>query len=70
VAFDEGFRMDLLVENLVVVELKSVEDVAPVHQKQVLTYLRLSDKRLGLLINFGEVLVKNGIRRVVNGLKE
>ena len=45
-------------------------DVAPVHQKQVLTYLRLSDKRLGLLINFGEVLVKNGIRRVVNGLKE
>jgi GxxExxY protein len=70
VVFDEGFRMDLLVENLVVVELKSVEQVAPVHKKQLLTYLRLADKRLGLLINFGEELIKNGISRVVNGLKE
>jgi len=70
VVFDEGFRMDLLVENLVVVELKSQEQVAPVHKKQLLTYLRLADKRLGLLINFGEELIKNGISRVVNSLKE
>ncbi len=52
------------------VELKSVEKVAPVHKKQLLTYLRLADKKLGLLINFGEALIKNGISRVVNGLKE
>jgi len=70
VVFDEGFRMDLLVENVVIVELKSVEQVVPVHKKQLLTYLRLADKRLGLLINFGEELIKTGISRVVNGLKE
>jgi GxxExxY protein len=70
VVFDEGFRMDMLVENVVVVELKSVEQVAPVHKKQLLTYLRLADRRLGLLINFGEELIKTGISRVVNGLKE
>jgi len=70
VVFDEGFRMDLLVEGVVVVELKSLEQVAPVHKKQLLTYLRLADKRLGLLVNFGEELIKNGITRVVNGLKE
>ncbi len=65
-----AFVADLIVEDLVVVELKSIERVAPVHKKQLLTYLRLADKRLGLLINFGEALIKNGISRVVNGLKD
>jgi GxxExxY protein len=65
-----GFRADLIVEDLVVVELKSVEAIAPVHKKQLLTYLRLADKRLGLLINFGAALLKDGICRVVNGLEE
>ena len=68
--FDEGFRADLLVEEKVIVELKSVESMMPVHKKQLLTYLRLADKRLGLLINFGESLIKYGIKRVVNGLEE
>ncbi len=68
--FDMGFRLDLLVENLVVVELKSVEKAAPVHKKQTLTYVRLAKKRLGLLINFGEALIKDGITRVVNGLPD
>lgn len=66
----EGFRADIIVEDKVIVELKSVEKVAPVHKKQLLTYLRLSDKRLGLLINFGARLIKHGITRVVNGLEE
>jgi GxxExxY protein len=70
VKFDEGFRADLVVEGLVIVELKSVEEVAPVHKKQLLTYLRLADKRLGLLINFGAALIKDGISRVVNNLSE
>jgi GxxExxY protein len=65
--FDEGFRADLLVENRVLVELKSVEKVAPVHGKQVLTYLRLLRLPLGLLINFGAPTFKEGIRRIVNG---
>jgi len=68
--FDEGFRADLIIEGKLVLELKSVETVAPVHKKQLLTYLRLMDKRLGLLINFGEELIKDGINRVVNGLRE
>ena len=68
VRLELAFVADLIVENLVVVELKSIEKVAPVHKKQLLTYLRLADKRLGLLINFGEALIKNGISRVVNGL--
>src|SRR5882672_915095 len=68
--FDEGFRADLLVEGKVIVELKSVEQLIRVHSKQVLTQLRLSDCRLGLLINFGEVHLKNGIERIVNGLPE
>lgn len=70
IRIDTGFRADLIVENLVIVEIKSVEVVAPVHQKQLLTYLRLADKRLGLLINFNSVLIMDGISRVVNGLKE
>ena len=66
--FDEGFRADLIVEDKVIVELKSVEKIAPVHKKQLLTYLRLADKRLGLLINFGASLIKDGIFRVANRL--
>jgi len=66
--FDEGFRADLVVGDSVIVELKSVEKVMPVHAKQLLTYLRLAEKRLGLLINFGSALIKDGITRVVNGL--
>ena len=62
-----GFRADLLVENKVLVELKSLEAIAPVHYKQVLTYLRLSHLKLGLLINFNEELIKSGIKRVING---
>ena len=63
---DLGFRIDLLVESVIIVELKSVETVKPVHKKQLLTYLRLSDKQLGLLINFNEVLLKDGISRIIN----
>ena len=70
IRFDEGFRADIIVENKVILELKSVEKIAPVHKKQLLTYLRLADKRLGLLINFNEELIKDGISRVVNGLEE
>ena len=68
--FDEGFRADLLVEDKIIVELKSVEKLISVHSKQVLTQLRLSDRRLGLLINFGEAHLRNGIERIVNGLSE
>jgi GxxExxY protein len=70
VRLDIGFRADLIVEDKVVVELKSVEKTVPVHKKQLLTYLRLTGCRLGLLMNFGEVLIKDGISRVVNGLEE
>ena len=69
-AFDEGFRADMVVEDSVILELKSVELVAPVHKKQLLTYLRLTDKRLGLLLNFGAPLIKKGIFRIVNRLEE
>ena len=70
VQFDEGFRLDLLVEDRVIVEIKSAEKITPAHKKQLLTYLRLADKRLGLLINFGASLIKQGITRMVNGLEE
>ena len=70
IRMDLGFRADLIVGNKVVVEIKSIETIAPVHKKQLLTYLRLTDKRLGLLINFNVELIKNGITRVVNGLAE
>ncbi|MFH1627415.1 MAG: GxxExxY protein [Pseudomonadota bacterium] len=63
---DLGFRIDLLVESVIIVELKSVETVKPVHKKQLLTYLHLADKELGLLINFNEVLLKDGISRIIN----
>jgi GxxExxY protein len=63
-----GFRADLMVDQKVIVEIKSIEAIAPVHRKQLLTYLRLADKRLGLLINFNVELIKEGITRVVNKL--
>ena len=63
---EEGFRLDLLVEDTIVVELKSVETVHDTHKKQLLTYLRLADKELGLLINFNEALLKDGITRIIN----
>ncbi|MDB5211790.1 MAG: GxxExxY protein [Sediminibacterium sp.] len=62
-----GFRADLLIENKVIVELKSIELLAPVHHKQMLTYLRLSGIKVGLLINFNEALIKTGIKRIING---
>jgi len=65
-----GFRADLIVDDQVIVEIKSVDALAPVHKKQLLTYLRLSGKRLGLLINFNVALIKDGITRVANGLPE
>ena len=65
-----GFRADLIVESKVVVEVKSIELIAAVHKKQLLTYLRLTDKKLGLLINFNVDLIRNGITRVVNRLEE
>ena len=64
---DEGYRLDLLVEDTIILELKSVSQLAEVHAKQLGTYLRLADKRLGLLINFNETLLKNGIKRIING---
>jgi len=70
VRIDAGFRADLIVEDKVIVEVKSIELLAPVHKKQLLTYLRLADKRLGLLINFQVALIKDGITRIVNGLEE
>jgi GxxExxY protein len=63
---DMGYRLDLLVEDSLIIELKSVETVQPVHKKQLLTYLKLTGCRLGLLINFNEVLLKNGITRIAN----
>ena len=64
------FRADLIAENKVIIEVKSVEQIAMVHRKQLLTRLRLADKRLGLLINFNVPVIKEGISRVVNGLVE
>ncbi|OGT99866.1 MAG: GxxExxY protein [Geobacteraceae bacterium GWB2_52_12] len=69
IVFDEGFRADLFVEQKVIIEIKSVERLQPVHSKQLLTYLRLTGCRLGLLINFGENLLKDGFKRVANGLE-
>ena len=70
VKLDLGFRIDLLVGDKVVIEIKSVESLIPVHRKQLETYLRLMDKRLGLLINFNVELIRDGIQRVVNKLQE
>jgi len=68
--FDEGFRADILIEKSLIVELKSVERLNNAHRKQLLTYLRLTDRRLGFLLNFSETLMKNGITRIVNRLEE
>jgi GxxExxY protein len=70
VRLELGFRADLIVNDLVIVELKSVEELANVHKKQLLTHLRLTDKRLGLLINFNVSLIKDGIIRVANNLQD
>lgn len=63
-----GFRADIIVENKIIIELKSIEAIAPVHSKQLLTYLKLTGLKLGLLINFNEALLKDGIKRIVNNL--
>ncbi len=68
--FDEGFRADLIVEGLVLLEIKSVERVIPSHKKQVQTYLRLTGIKLGYLLNFGEAVLKDGLTRSVNQLPE
>ena len=68
--FDEGFRADIIVEQKVVIEIKSVEHASPAHKKQIQTYLRLTGCKLGFLLNFGEALMKDGITRAVNGLEE
>jgi GxxExxY protein len=68
VRLDVGYRLDLLVEDLVVIEVKSVDELNPIHTAQVLSYLRLSNKKLAILINFNVVHLRHGIKRVVNGL--
>lgn len=68
IKMDIGFRLDLIINDLVIVEIKSVETLADVHHKQLLTYLRLSNKKLGLLINFNSLSLKNSIVRIVNNL--
>ena len=70
IRFDEGFRADIIVENKVILELKSVEKVTAAHKKQIQTYLRLTDHKLGFVLNFGEALMKHGITRAVNNLEE
>jgi len=67
IRFDEGFRADIIVENKVIVELKSVETIHKAHQKQVLTYLKLTNMKLGYLLNFGAPVMKDGIFRIING---
>ncbi len=68
VRLDVGYRLDLLVEDLVVVEIKSAESLVAIHQAQVISYLKLSGKKLGILINFNTLHLRDGIRRIVNGL--
>lgn len=68
IKMDQGFRADLIVEHKVLIEIKSVESIAKVHQKQVMTYLKLTGLKLGLLVNFNESLIKNGITRIVHKL--
>jgi len=70
IVFDEGFRADIIVEKKVILELKSVEKGTAAHKKQIQTYLRLTGKKLGFLLNFGEALMKQGITRAVNNLEE
>ena len=68
VQMELGFRADIIVENKVIIEIKSVEKIASVHPKQLLTYLRITGLKLGLLVNFNEALIKDGIQRIVNNL--
>ena len=68
VKLEVGYRLDILVEDLVVIEIKAVDALAPIYNAQLLAYLKLSDKKLGLLINFNEVRLRHGIKRVVNNL--
>ena len=68
VALGDGFRIDLLVDDALVIEVKAVDRLQPIHEAQLLTYLKLTDKRLGLLINFNERTLKEGVKRVANGL--
>lgn len=68
--FDEGFRADLIIENRVIVELKSVEEIHKSHRKQIQTYLKLTQKKLGYILNFGAAVMKDGIVRAVNGLED
>jgi GxxExxY protein len=70
VKFEEGFRADIIVDGLVILEIKSVESINNAHKKQLLTYLKLTTIKLGILLNFGESLMKNGITRMANGLPE
>ena len=67
ITFDEGFRADIIIENRVIIELKSVESINNAHKKQVLTYLKLTGCKLGFLLNFAEALMKDGISRIING---
>jgi GxxExxY protein len=66
--FKDAFRVDLFVEGKIIIELKSVEKIIPAHQKQLLTYLKLTKTKLGFLLNFGSPIMKEGIHRIVNGL--
>ena len=68
VKLDAGYRMDLWIERLVIIEVKAVEELHPIHMAQMLTYLKLTGNKLGLIINFHSALLKNGMRRVVNNL--
>jgi GxxExxY protein len=68
--FDEGFRVDLFVDGKVIIELKSVEKISVVHKKQLLTYLKLTNTKLGYILNFGEDMMRNGIVRLINGKLE
>jgi GxxExxY protein len=68
--FEEGFRADIIIEGIVILEIKSIDQVNNTHKKQLLTYLKLTGMKLGYLLNFGESLMKNGITRIVNGLEE
>jgi GxxExxY protein len=68
IKMDLGFRADLIIEKKVIIEIKSVESISPVHNKQLLTYLKITGLKLGILVNFNEVLIKNGIIRIVNNL--
>lgn len=68
IKMEQGFRADLVVEDKIIIEIKSVETLIPVHYKQLQTYLKLTHMKLGLLVNFNEALIKNGIKRIANGL--